>query len=189
MKVLRGVLVAMLVCCLSLGVLACSGGSRSSEGGTGGGQNPAQADVSEPELPGGGGQNGGREVANLGDKVSSVGWDLVVKAVSRPKEAGGATAAQDKELVVIEFDITNGETSDRMIGPTSFSLRDEDKVSAEVMPTQGEEFIFNTPQPIKASENRTIKIVYQVSAGAKGLVLKFEPFATSGLEPVEVALD
>lgn len=126
-----------------------------------------------------------------GVKVTSAEWDLVVLGDSVERDAGGTTAPSGKSLLVVEFELTNSSGRPRGIGQVDFELTDTSGGQYAVVPTSGEDFIFNTPQPIEAGETRTIKIAYEIpGAGAQGLILMFEPFVEGGVsQPVAVSLD
>jgi len=116
----------------------------------------------------------------IGTAVTSGDWTLTAKEAEREDKAGGASAEGGQELLVIEFELTNDSSFEQGIGPTSFKLRGADGTELQATPTSDAEFIFNTPQPIKAGEKRTIKIAYSVPAGAKAFQWTFEPFVAGG---------
>jgi hypothetical protein len=117
----------------------------------------------------------------VGMPVTVADWTLVAKEVEREQSTGGADAPEGQELLVITFDLTNGGSADQGTGPTYFKLTGSDGTEYQATPTSGEEFIFNTPQPIKAGETREIKIVYPVPTGATPFQWSFEPFVEGGV--------
>lgn len=154
---------------------------------------PGQTGSQEPTAAGGGGAvvDPARDVA-LGELAETGGWGIRVVTVADAKSAGGATASDGRILVVVEFELTNTAAQPRHIGQVDFRLTDAGSAEYRAVPTIGEEFIFNTPQPIEAGETRNIRIVYDTpSPVPSGLVLRFQPFLQAGAmaDPVEVRLD
>jgi hypothetical protein len=162
----------------SIALVGCSSPSTSATAPSANGS----ASTAPPET---GGSMAAAPVA-MGEATKSGDWGLTVKSLTMAPEAGGATAASGKELAVITYDLTNNAAQDAGTGQTDFKLETTDGTAGQIVPTQGEEFIFNTPQPIKAGETRTIKIVYEVPAGSKEFKLTFAPWIESGLIPVVV---
>lgn len=140
---------------------------------------PAATPGAEPAAPA---EKPAAKVApvEIGAPVTVADWTLTAKEAERDDEAGGAKAESGKELLVITFDLKNGTATDQGTGPTYFSLTGPDGTTYDAVPTSGEEFIFNTPQPIKAGETRTIKIVYGVPSGAGPFQWMFTPFVEGG---------
>ncbi len=153
----------------------------------GGAQAPTATPPAEPpaaEQP----AEGEAKVApvEVGTAVTVGDWTLTAKEVERDDSAGGAKADAGQELLVITFELTNNGAADQGIGPTSFKLTTSDGTEVQATPTSEPEYIFNTPQPIKAGEKREIKVVYAVPSGTAGLQWTFEPFVEGGVEPAVI---
>lgn len=117
---------------------------------------------------------------NMGQATKSGDWGLTVKSLTFAGDAGGAKAGPGKELAVVTVDLSNNAIKDAGIGQTDFKFAGADGVNYQAVPTSGSDFIFNTPQPIKAGETRTIKIAFEVTAGVRQFRLTFSPFSPSG---------
>jgi hypothetical protein len=147
---------------------------------------PSAAAPTAPEqnVPG---ASGKAVVVEIGQPATSGAWTLTVSDAQRAAQAGGAVAQSGQELLVLTFDLKNGGTKDEGTGPTSFKLTGPDGTEYQASPTGDPEFIFNTPQPIKAGETRTIKIAYGVPTGTSPLQWVFAPFVEGGqAEPAAV---
>ena len=129
---------------------------------------------------GGGSASTANAPVGMNQPTKSGAWGLTVTKLEFTSEAGGAKAGPGKELAVVTFELTNNAPKGVAIGQTDFKFAGTDGVAYQAVPTSGSEFIFNTAQPIKAGEKRTIKIAYEVSAGVKGGLLTFSPFSETG---------
>lgn len=116
----------------------------------------------------------------VGEPVTSGDWTLTAKEVERDDSAGGIDAPSGSEMLIIKFDLKNGTAADQGTGPVYFTLTDASGASMDPAQTSGEEFIFNTPQPIKAGETREIKIAYIVPTGSGPFTWTFTPFVEGG---------
>ncbi len=157
--------------------------------GCGGGPEPAaqQPSTEQPEAGQPAAEGEGKAApVEVGTAVTVGDWTLKAKEVERDDSAGGAKAEAGQELLVITFDLTNNGAADQGTGPAYFKLRGSDGIEIQAAPTGEPEYIFNTPQPIKAGETREIRIVYAVPAGATGFQWTFEPFVEGGAEPAVV---
>lgn len=131
-----------------------------------------------------------RRVA-IGEIVETGEWGLRVRGVSDVESAGGVTAPDGRVLIVVELELANRASIPRHIGQVDFGLTDTAAGEYPVVATVGEEFMFNTPQPIEAGETRSIKIAYTgVSPVSGELILRFQPFLQTGgmADLVEVRL-
>jgi hypothetical protein len=123
----------------------------------------------------------------MGTAAKVADWTITVKAASRKAEAGGAKAADGKELLVIDFELKNGG-KDSGVGPTSFKLADTKGADFTATATSDPAYIFNIEQPIKAGTTRKILIAYEVPKGAGPFVWTFSPFVEGG-QPAPAVLE
>lgn len=166
--------IALMASVIALGIVltGCGGPAASSPPAT-----PAPATQPAAE---GAPASGKVAPVELGTPVTVSTWTLTAKSADRSPAAGGGKADPGKELVVIAFDLKNGAAKDQGIGPTSFKFAGTDGTEFQATPTSDPTFIFNTPQPIKAGETRTIKIAYAVPVAAGPFQWRFEPFVEGG---------
>jgi hypothetical protein len=170
--VLGGVTVVLLATVLALS--GCGSSSPSAPAPSPSATTPAEQPASTS------GPSGAATPLKMGEKATSGDWTLVVKGVEFAPEAGGARATAPKTLAVLTLDVTNTSASGQGIGPSSFKLAGTDGTAYEAKPTSDKTFIFNTEQPIKAAETRTVKIAYEVPAGVKAFKFTFAPFDPNG---------
>lgn len=140
--------------------------------------------ASEPSTApidmGGGSASTANAPVGMNQPTKSGDWGLTVTKLEFAAQAGGATAGSGQELAVLTLELTNTSTKDAGIGPSAFKFAGTNGVTYQAASTSSSQFIFNTPQPFKAGEKRTVKIAYEVDAGAKGGLLTFSPFSESG---------
>jgi hypothetical protein len=173
----RTVLVVLLGMALVAGLVACSGGGDTADTGT---TTNTGAQSEEPAANTGTAEQPSAEPIGVGQPGTSGDWTVTVKEVERDDSAGGIDAASGNEMVVIQFDLTNAGSTDQGTGPTYFELKDEGGAVYQAAQTSGEEFIFNTPQPITAGETRKIRIAYEVPTGTGPFTWTFTPFVEGG---------
>jgi hypothetical protein len=184
MRNTRIVAVLSLATVMLVGLAGCSSSSSSSDipstGSSSSGSSSASAPSTAPIDMGGGSASTANAPVGMNQPTKSGDWALTVTKLEFTSEAGGAKAGPGKELAVVTFELTNNASKDAGIGQTDFKFAGTDGVTCDAVPTSGSEFIFNTPQPVKAGEKRTIKIAYEVNAGVKGGLFTFSPFSETG---------
>lgn len=181
----RHVWLLILVLAIGLVVAGCSGSGTAETPATTADQSAASSEpapaTEEPAAA--------APVA-IGVPATSGDWTLTAKEVERDDSAGEVDAPSGSEMLVIKFDLKNGSAADQGTGPAYFALTDASGASMEPAQTSGEEFIFNTPQPIKAGETREIKIAYIVPTGSGPFTWTFTPFVEGGAAtPAAVTID
>jgi hypothetical protein len=164
-----------LLLAVSIAVSGCGSGSPSTPAATSSASTPAEQPASTS-----GSSGAASAPVKVGEKATSGDWALVVKGVEFAPAAGGAKAAAPNTLAVVTMDVTNTSTSGQGIGPSSFKLAGADGTAYQATPTSDKAFIFNTEQPIKGGETRTVKIAYSVPEGVKAFKLTFAPFDPAG---------
>jgi len=124
----------------------------------------------------------------MGTAATSGDWTLSVKETEREASTAGVDAASGNELFVVKLELTNTASTNRGTGPAFFILTDSSGAKYDPALTRGREFIYDTPQPIKAGETREIRIAYEVPVGSGPFTLAFTRLA-DGVEQAPAVLE